>query len=143
MINAGGRLRQPTLRHIAAAGAAGMSDESRLRVLAGEHLPDGVASQPEFLAFFRHLLQASRDGLEVQKSEVRVICWCVPGGVHHHVIVRDVGTGRACCRLGIEVDMHVPPAELDGHATDLARLLSEALNLEGCVPPPNDPGHGQ
>jgi hypothetical protein len=143
MINACGRLRQPTLRRIAARGAVGMSDDSRLRVLAGEHLPDGIASQSEFLAFFRHLLQASRDQPEAQTSDVRVVSWCVPGGVRHHVTVRDGGTGRACCRIEIEIDMHVAPADLDGHATDLARLLSEALNLDGCLPPPNDFGDGQ
>ena len=117
-----------------------MAEESRFRVLAGEHLPDGVASQVEFLEFFRHLLRASADDVDVKRTEVRVVCWLAPDSVQHYIVVRDSGTGRVCCRLEIAIAARVSPTELDRHATDLARVLGEALNLSRFPRPPDDPG---
>ena len=102
-----------------------MTQDSRVRILAGEHLPDGVASQREFLEFFRHLLRASADDFEATGTEVRVVCWLAPDSVQHYIVVRESGTGQVCCRL--EIARQVSPTELDRHANDLARLLGEAL----------------
>jgi hypothetical protein len=117
-----------------------MTDDSRLRILASEHLPDGVASEIEFLEFFRHLLRAMGNDLEAQGAQVRVVCWLVPGSVHHYIVVRESRTGRLRCRLEIAIAARVSPGELDRHATHLARIMGEALNL-ACIPlPPDDPG---
>ncbi len=105
-----------------------MADESRLRILAGEHLPDGVASEVEFLAFFRNLLRASADGVEAQETEVRMVCWLVSGSVRHHVVVRDSRTGHMCCRFELAIAMPVAPPDLDRHADHLSGLLTAALN---------------
>lgn len=120
-----------------------MAEQSRFRVLAGEHLPDGVASQVEFLEFFRHLLRASADEVDVKRTEVRVVSWLVASSVRHHIVVRDSDTGRMCCRFEIAIAMRISPAELDRHATDLARLLGEALNLNCCALPPLEPRDAQ
>lgn len=111
-----------------------MTESSRLRVLAGEHLHDGVVSPAEFLEFFGHLLRASDDDAGVPETDVRVVCWLTPGSVHHHVAVRERRTGRLCSRLEFVIAMDVSPADLDRHANDLARVLTEALNPD-CFPP--------
>jgi hypothetical protein len=120
-----------------------MTEDGRFRILAGEHLPDGVASQTEFLDFFRHLLRASGDRLDAQETEVRVVCWLIPDGVHHHIAIRARCTGRLCCRFEAAIAMRVNPPELDRHANDLARLLSEALNPQSSPPPPRESGDAQ
>jgi hypothetical protein len=107
-----------------------VSEDRRLRILAEEHLPDGVASQVEFLAFFRHLLRASADDFESTGMEVRVVCWLVASTVRHYVVVRDRGTGQMCCRLEIGVAMRVAPPDLDHHANQVSGLLTAALNLD-------------
>ena len=84
-----------------------MTDDSRLRILASEHLPDGVASEIEFLEFFRHLLRATGNDLEAQETQVRVVCWLVPGSVHHYIVVRESRTGRLRCRLEIAIAARV------------------------------------
>jgi hypothetical protein len=117
-----------------------MTEGRRVRILAGEHLPDGVASQREFLEFFRHLLRASADDFEATGTEVRVVCWLAPDSVQHYIVVRDSDTGRVCCRLEVAIAARVCPAELDRHATDLARVLGEALNLSRFPPPPDGLG---
>ena len=128
---------------LGASGASTMTEDSRMRILAGEHLPDGVASQREFLEFFRHLLRASADDFQATGTEVRVVCWLAPGGVQHHVIVRDSCTGQLGCGFEIAIAMLVSPAELDRHASDLARVLGEALNLSRFPRPPDDSGDGR
>jgi hypothetical protein len=120
-----------------------MTEESRVRILAGEHLPDGVASEREFLEFFRHLLRASADDFDVMAATVRVVCWLDPTGVGHHIVVRDSCTGRLCCRLEIAIATQVSPPELDRHANDLARLLGEALNFQRSPLPPNESREGR
>jgi hypothetical protein len=104
-----------------------MTEETRFRILAGEHLPDGVASEAEFLEFFRCLLRAPGDRLAAQEVDVRVLCWCVPDGVCHCVLLRESQTGRLCCHIEIAIAMQVCPADLDHHASALASLLSEAV----------------
>ena len=119
-------------------GPSGMTDDSVFRILAGEHLPDGVASEIEFLKFFRHLLRASDDDTGANGTDVRVVCWLAPGSVRHHIVVRDSCTGHMCCRVEIALAMEVVPLDLDSHADHLSRLLTAALNLARLQEPPED-----